>query len=186
MANQLSIATPKLKVVFSKTPDNTDRWSHQIFLIDGDQENVLLTSIEGDGEQTWPASAPLQDISHHDLPGGEAILGVGMAGKSHWSASVSVQQDTAIFFDMACLVKEPNAVVGSQYAVADGVEIESTDENILLKVGSNMIEIAPLRKDAQQTSLSFDTNTVAIKPSVNLNNATGSIRWCFHIRPFAL
>ena len=182
MSNQFSIATPNLKVVFSKTTANTDRWSHQIFLIEGEQQTILLTSIEGDDEQTWPASAPLQDISHHDLPGGEAILGVGMAGKSHWSASVSVQENDALFFDMACLVKAPDAVIGSQYAVGDGVEIESTGENVLLKAGGTEITIEALRKDAQQTNVCSDTNTVTMKPAVELTNVTGSVRWCFHMR----
>ena len=182
MSNQLSITTPKLKVVFSKSSANTDRWSNQISLIDGDQQTILLTSVEGDDQQTWPASPPLQDISHHDLPGGEAILGVGMAGKSHWSASVSVQENDALFFDMACLIKSPDAVVGSQYAVGDGVEIETADDKVYLKFGNTKIAIEPLLKDTQQTILCSDSATVTMQPAADLAGVTGSIRWCFHMR----
>lgn len=187
MANQLSIATPQLKVVFSKSAANTDRWSHQILLNDGQQLTVLLTSVEGNDQQTWPASAPLQDISHHDLPGGEAVLGVGMAGKSHWSASVSVVDNDAVFFDMACLIKQSAAAVGSQYRAGSGVNVASHGDDVLLEVGNKKIVIQPLRNEGQQTVLKHatvqqDATTVSIAPDIDLATVTGSVRWCFHMR----
>lgn len=187
MANQLSIATPQLKVVFSKSAANTDRWSHQILLNDGQQPTVLLTSVEGDDQQTWPASAPLQDISHHDLPGGEAILGVGMAGKSHWSASVSVVDNDSIFFDMACLIKQSGAAVGSQYRAGSGVNVTTAGDDISLEVGNEKIVIQSLRNEGQQTALKHaaiqqDATTVSIAPDLDLATITGSVRWCFYMR----
>jgi hypothetical protein len=182
MSNQLSIATPNLKVVFAKSAEESDRWSHRVVLCNGDAETVLLTSVEGDDQQTWPPSAPLQDISHHDLPGGEAVLGVGMAGKSHWSASVSVIQDNAIFFDMACLIKQSGAAVGSQYRAQPGVHVAPHGDDVFLEVGDQKIVIQPFRNEGQQTQVTLDATNVSIAPDINLATVTGSVRWCFHVR----
>lgn len=175
------ISTPKLAVVFAKATDNPDRWSHQIFLTDRNQQTLLLSSIEGTDEQAWPASAPLQDISQHDLPTGQAILGVGMAGKSHWSASVSVEQNTTLFFDMACLIKTAEASVGSRYAVATGVEAEMIGESLMLQTPSSKIAIQPHHRQNQRTKFISQGTEIAMIPDVETKSLTGSVRWCFRI-----
>ena len=179
MSNSFSVSTPQLKVVFSKSTDNPDRWSHQILLIHDGKETVLLTSVEGSDQQTWPPSAPLQDISHHDLETGEAILGVGMAGKSHWSASVSVEDNAAIFFDMACLIKTENATVGSEYRVADGVDVKTDGEELRLQTEGSTITLRCHHPQNQRTKFAAEGSKLAVLPDVETKSLTGSVRWCF-------
>jgi hypothetical protein len=87
-----------------------DRYRHTISLIDGDGSIVpLFESFEGVSEDDWPPSPPLQTLSIERLPEGRQVaLLVGMAGRSHWSASVEpVQGQAAIAFDIACRYKPP-------------------------------------------------------------------------------
>src|SRR4051812_28836034 len=64
----------------------------------------LLESIEAPGAEAWPASPPLQSLTIHTLPSGNpAALLVGMAGRSHWSASVEgTAEHATLQFDIAC------------------------------------------------------------------------------------
>jgi len=179
MPKPLSVSTPNLKVVFSKSTDNPDRWSHQILMITEVEETVLLTSVEGTDQETWPASAPLQDISHHDLPTGQAILGVGMAGKSHWSASVSIEDDAAVFFDMACLIKTENATVGSQYCVGPSVTVKTDENDIRLETGGKAILLRPHHPPEKRTKFAIEGTKLTVHPDVETKSLTGSVRWCF-------
>src|ERR1051326_2095918 len=67
-----------------------DRYRHTVSLIDRDRASIpLLESIEGNSEDDWPSSPPLQTLSVERLSDGRSVaLLVGMAGGSHWSASV--------------------------------------------------------------------------------------------------
>ena len=95
----------------------TDRYSHQLFgLIDGCAV-PLLASCEGTANDRWPASPPFQQLSVEEGAGGERIAFlVGMAGQSHWSASVQVSVGVPrAEFDVACLAREPACDLGSAY-----------------------------------------------------------------------
>src|SRR3954451_16891094 len=67
-----------------------DRYGHVISLVNAAGEiEPLLESVEGRSDDAWPDSPPLQSLSIEKLPDGRsAALLVGMAGRSHWSASV--------------------------------------------------------------------------------------------------
>lgn len=79
----------------------------------------VLSSVEGDGGDSWPPSPPLQDLDECVLAAGATgIVGVGMAGKSHWSLAVEAVKD-AIWFDAACRVNESPRTLGSTYDLGD-------------------------------------------------------------------
>lgn len=82
-----------------------DRWGYTLSLIaSGGRRCVLVASVEGTPEQAWPPSPPLQALDRQTLADGRAVaLLVGMAGRSHWSASVELDAARgAIRFDLAC------------------------------------------------------------------------------------
>jgi hypothetical protein len=112
----LTIAAGRVAVVFTW---QADRWGHAVS-IDG---RPLADSLEdtADGRDgTWPASPPLVELSTVETPAGPAILAVGLAGRSHYSASISphpVEPDT-LLVEIACRIKEPPTWLGSTYAVA--------------------------------------------------------------------
>ena len=102
-----------LQVAFLK---HGDRFHHSVSLIDHQQSIPLLESTEGTDEEIWPPSPPLQELSVEQHGEATVALLVGMAGKSHWSASVEVAADRPrVLFDIACLVRGSPQNLGSAY-----------------------------------------------------------------------
>src|SRR5207244_9937204 len=95
-----------------------DRYGHIISLIDahGVAER-LLESIEGTANDDWPPSPPLQSLSMETLTDGRRVaLLVGLAGRSHWSASIEPALGKAeLVFDLACRHGPNHGMLGSRY-----------------------------------------------------------------------
>jgi hypothetical protein len=106
-----------------------DRWTHRI-TTGGDGEADGWTSLDGPSpadDPRWPASPVLVELSRVklsrvDLPraapaGGSAMVGVGLAGRSHFSASMAPDPEVAnsIRFEIACRLHEPPLWLGSTY-----------------------------------------------------------------------
>ncbi len=81
-----------------------DRFAHQIVLVVGDADQWRLAqSLEGDDQQDFPPSPPLQDMSVEQRVGSQVALGVGMAGSAMWSLSVEAEAEGGgLLFDWAC------------------------------------------------------------------------------------
>lgn len=80
------------------------RLAHRIALVSRGEVQWVLTSVEGDSRQVFPPSPPLQQLATEQLDGGRAVvLLLGMAGRSHWSASAESQpSQRSVRFDVAC------------------------------------------------------------------------------------
>jgi hypothetical protein len=91
-----------------------DRWRHEVTTPAG-----RWTSLEGAerGDPRWPDSPVLVEVSRVELAGGPVILGVGLAGRSHFSLSVAVDPDRAdtLLFEAACRIQESAHWLGSSY-----------------------------------------------------------------------
>lgn len=99
-----------------------DRYGHAVSVVDSDcHARAVLESVEGSAPDEWPASPPLQSLSIEELaPGRHAALLVGMAGRSHWSASIeAVPGEAAFVFDIACRTSGGNAELGSLYRAVE-------------------------------------------------------------------
>ncbi|MFM7207661.1 MAG: hypothetical protein ACKO4T_13450 [Planctomycetaceae bacterium] len=95
-----------------------DRWRHRVS-IEGRLLGVSLEGAEDGRDAAWPASPPLVEISVATLPGGPAVLAVGQAGRSHYSASFTphpLEPDT-LLVDAACRVRDRPMWLGTTYAV---------------------------------------------------------------------
>jgi len=104
-----------LRIEFRRAQDRYAQW---ISAIESDgREMPLLASFEGTAADEWPPSPPLQSLSIEEIaPGRRAALLVGMAGRSHWSASIEpVAGETAFVFDLACRTSEACPLLGSSY-----------------------------------------------------------------------
>jgi len=108
-----------LRVVFAW---RGDRFGHAVLALrPGAEPRVLLESLEGAAGDAWPSSPALQSLRIEALPQGRAALLVGMAGQSHWSASVEAVPGRAeLRFDVACRHGIPCGWLGSRYHVRDG------------------------------------------------------------------
>lgn len=107
-----------------------DRVGHRLWLREtpGTEERLLLESVEGTPAEAWPASPPLQDASFETRPdGSQLLLLVGMAGRSHWSASFQLLPlEETIEFDIACRTNEPPEFLGSAYQVPESGNVQFT------------------------------------------------------------
>lgn len=140
-----------------------DRFGHLISAVHPSGEVCpLLESIEGTPADNWPPSPPLQSLSIETLPDGRrAALLVGMAGGSHWSASVEAVTGRAeLIFDVACRhTKEPKWLGNSYQRLSkssDALQISSDEELITTP------------------------ESIAIKPRSTRHG--GTTRWKFTIR----
>lgn len=98
----------------------TDRVAHRIEVLDSDSHVLAeLRSIEGTSAEDWPPSPPLQSCSLQEIrPGQTAAFLVGMAGKTHWSASIeAAPREGALVFDFACRVQSKPQGLGTSYAM---------------------------------------------------------------------
>lgn len=116
---------------------------------------ILLESREGLPADEWPPSPPLQTLSIEKLTDGRTVaLLVGMAGRSHWSASIEpVANRAGLIFDIACRHStRPNSLgsVYRQVALTNCLlSIDSADATV--KKCGELIQITPLAVDGTTT-----------------------------------
>lgn len=80
-----------------------DRFEHQVIVVTPQGELPCLTSLEGNDQESFPPSPPLQDMSVERRVGSQVALGVGMAGSALWSLSALADAaDGSLLFDWAC------------------------------------------------------------------------------------
>ena len=92
--------------LFVRCDWSVDRYQHRIgWLLDG-VEHAALESCEGSPADDWPLSPPMQQFSMQQIDGNPALLGVGMAGRGHWSASFILLKNECVelVVELACLV----------------------------------------------------------------------------------
>ncbi len=146
-----------------------DRFCHVISAIGVDGDVVLLLdslegldSLDGTAADDWPPSPPLQSLHRETLAGGrQALLLVGAAGRSHWSASVEAGNDPAtLTFDIACRAGGAAAQLGSEY--------------FLLPKALELLRIQP-----HEAEFVLEGNRLRIAPR---SIVTPTVRWRYSIR----
>ena len=170
----------QLRLKFEKSGD---RWGHRWQLVDANQQATdVLISVEGGDQDTFPPSSALQEINLHELPTGPAILGVGMAGKGHWSASYSIEtvdEQPTIKCDLACLLKQLNADgqwLGSTYAIGENVSVEQHDSQIRFSVNKNTFVLTAV---ADFASIELSNQQIKVAPTKFSESKTVATRWLF-------
>jgi hypothetical protein len=100
-----------------------DRWAHSVRFdpAAGGSMAGLWHSIEGPGDSSgddrWPASPVLVELHSHPAVGKVAVMGLGLAGRSHFSASVAPDPRVpgALRFEIAARINEAPVQLGSTY-----------------------------------------------------------------------
>jgi hypothetical protein len=157
-----------LRVRFTR---ERDRYAHAILAIEpSGREHLLLESVEGTADDEWPSSPPLQSLSIEELaPGRRAALLVGMAGRSHWSASIeAIPGRTALLFDIACRLNAKIAALRSTYqSHADAV-------------GAPCVRIIPQEASPAGSRLDRSGKQIVIVPSPAAS-VMRTVRWRYCI-----
>lgn len=134
-------------------------------------EQVVLESCEGTPADAWPASSPLQSLSIEELtPGAPVALLVGMAGKSHWSASIErLSGNNGWRWDIACRVSVTPDFLGSTYRLP---QIQAGQESSFCPVTAS-----PSSSEVQ-TALPLSSNAKLLVTAEPIADARGNVATC--------
>src|SRR5262249_33143215 len=105
---------------------------------------------------------------------------VGMAGRSHWSASIqAIAAEAAFHFDLAVRIGTPPKFVGSSY--------RTMVDALLRDVGSAIIDVDNLRcefvvTDTQLAQLESTPDGISLHCLESPNTFPTTLRWKYTIR----
>ncbi len=144
----------------------------------------VLESIEGDAQEAWPASPPMQQIvqeliGHNSAP---VLLGVGLSGNGHWSSAVEETSTGSLKLDIACKSSKPASYLGSQYRVAADTEVDFENNEIRLTVkrGSNDSVNFVLSAAIGKISIAKENRLFSIMPGSE-PSLIQTHRWCYNV-----
>ncbi|WP_372895980.1 hypothetical protein [Stieleria sp.] len=137
-------------------------WTHDRFDHTIDFDGRQIACRNGTGEQAWPESPPIQQLSIESIDGRDVALGVGCAGTSHWSLSVEPTPD-GFRFDWACRAKETPEQLGTTYHDSAAIQIE------------------PAAASNVTADTATDTASTRIRPD-GVFSGGGTYRWCYAVR----
>ncbi len=170
-----------LRVVFQR---QADRWTHRIEIIDGAQSCCLLTSVEGTSEQPWPPSPPLQQLSIEErAPGNRVALLLGMAGRSHWSASVECDPASlSLLFDMACRVPQPPQRLGRCYRTEVPLAESSLEQARFTTAGAAVTLQLPPSANPPSVALALPENRIEVVfQDLTVARVPSTLRWTYRV-----
>lgn len=111
-----TLSSGLVSVVFSW---QDDRWIHSLHRLGADGRSGpscwQTAPVSSDVDPEWPSSPPLVELADIPSPQGAAIVGVGKAGKSHYSASIIAEPGGGLRFEMACRLGAEPRWLGSAY-----------------------------------------------------------------------
>ena len=166
------VAGRALRVVFDW---HVDRFTHTVGVVDGDHFEPLLVSVEGMADDHWPRNPAFQNLSMME----STALLVGMAGTSHYSASVEAVS-SAIRFDMACRVKQQPEYLGSEYQTLPPVKTVDTGSISFISCGrSGRLQLRSNRP-ASVTTTSTATG-ITLHTSTFAESYPETIRWDYQL-----
>lgn len=155
-----------------------------------------MQSVEGTPDQDWPPSPPLQELNQLELELGNSVLGVGMAGHSHWSASFSIEPtgdgSNHVKSDLACLQKKPvtglvsetDSSLGSTYQFSQDCEIQSFSETRVEVVTPSVqtIVLDAVVDDDGASVFLVQGRTLAVLPRQISKSPVRATRWGFLVQ----
>lgn len=152
-----------------------DRWMHAIEARDGKRIIWRLESQESGDDPNWPRSPAFQSlqlapVSHR----GNVVLLLGMAGLSHWSASVEADSNREqITFDVACRISAKPANLGSDYSLQlmEGDNTETTAN------GPRMEIIASPEFEAGRSIVELSESEIAVRVATDQLSPPQTVRW---------
>ncbi len=149
-----------------------DRFAHEISVLKDGSWQVALASAEGTPHDDWPPSPPFQSLHIEEREDGRTLaLLVGMAGKSHWSASIEIDAEAhAVLFDVACRLREPAAgPLGSTY---QGLPL-AADSSVLAVELTHRYGPARLQRSGEQS---------AVLAEPQGDDCPQTVRWDYRLR----
>jgi len=177
----------RLRIDFER---KIDRYQQALWLIAGEREVCVVTTVEGTGQQAWPPSPPLQQLHEHQTPAGNlAVLGVGMAGTSHWSLAMEAGADQpSLCCDVACCVKEVPDDLAVTWELGENVAV-NTDSELLVELSTPLgrVRISVGEEDEFAAAiyvvkrLEHPDGQICLSPMKTIGARPKTIRWRYRI-----
>ena len=168
-----------------------DRFQKTVVWADqNDVETVVLQSIEGTATEDFPSSPPIQQLHTQDINGAPVMLGVGMAGRGHWSASISLQDEngTSLLFQYAANVRGEPGWLGCSWSLANGMSAKRNDQTSeLVLSGSQLAAVAFTIRPHMPVGCGTDfkhadkINGIVLQPNLN-SKSVRPVCWDYEIR----
>ena len=108
--HQIELTSGSQRGLYVRCKWNQDRFQHEIGLLIQDTRIPVLESCEGNSDDIWPISPPLQQIQQQQIEESQVLLAIGMSGASHFSTSMLLRSDERMIelqIESACVVKAP-------------------------------------------------------------------------------
>jgi hypothetical protein len=178
--NELLLTAGRVRVRFAL---HEDRFAHQIWLLAGGDWTCALSSVEGTPDQHWPPSPPLQTLHIETRPTGPVALLVGMAGKSHWSASIEAQAvDHRLGFDLASRARAHRELsLGTTYQVSAGFHLLSVAEGRLLATSPDGSALEIAAAPGARVEVDGVDRVRAVPRQLPAGDAPATICWNYHL-----
>lgn len=127
----------------------------------------------------WPESPPLQQLHEQLLPTGAAVLGVGSAGTTHWSASFSVREPGLVWCEYAARVSQPwqpaSEWLGTRLHLAQGWTGERSEQGLLLHGKDRLLKLALLGPESSLETIGV--GEFELRPAEAFPRRTKTIEW---------
>ncbi len=136
--------------LFTEFSWSEDRYRHTIGMIDADQRVDLVVSCESLADVLWPISPAMQQVYKQNIEDDPVLLGVGMAGKSHFSSSLLMKKaknTLQVYAEFACLTKDENEVepdMKTTYRFSEAARHSQSHNQIVFNFDSATINLSPL------------------------------------------
>ena len=159
--------------------------AHRIEAVVGDRVFPVLDSDEGDDDQPFPPSPPVQQLSFQQRDDGTTVaLSVGMAGRNHWSMSVEACPDRrTVRFDVACRVSaSADQSLGSTYR-SSLLWHPSPDETcVYADVGGYRCCLRSSEDDLPSRGAAFGWDGRHVRICPPLSHEPVTRRWCYEAK----
>jgi hypothetical protein len=163
-----------------------DRVGHVVSLVEGEKCTPLFASLEGDDQDDWPPSPPLQEVHIEKRDKNLVAMLVGMAGDSHWSVAMDpMAGGVGITVAVACRLKQHPVQIGSRYGnLIEGLSPQTDSEGrIVWQLGEHRVAIEVVSLSEYPTpETPYDPQGFEIKASINEEPFPKTIQWRYLIR----
>lgn len=119
------------------------RFGHQIRVRGPDDWMEVISTIEDEGIDDWPSSPPIQQTAVHGAADAPIWFGLGMAGRSHWSASIE-PTERGIRIEFACRVVGRPRWIGVTYRLGEAARVAAAEGNrMVLELAGCRLALKP-------------------------------------------
>lgn len=153
-----------------------DRYSHRWIFPESDS---VVASVESDSSAVWPASPPLQQIHQQSFADGRQIIfGVGMAGRGHWSASLTLVPDLKCWIvELACRAPaEPDRLESTYLLSGDWQQV--ADNAFTTPHANQQLQLEAISPGSIAV---VQDSQVSIRP-MQMGTGAATTQWAFRLR----